>query len=177
MSYGRHLVTSKWWAFMRMLARLMPYVTEYPALSLSASMRSQYCLWLPASLSTNWSAWNCIKEQNFVMSKWNMLNLYVVLSTFSPSLFPVNTEAPLANKKRTFSLMSLVVAIHILHLQSANPSLSLHCKRGIVITTECLLLQIQMSEQNTLLCGGELHDNLFLILSQLSSTLSYHLSN
>ena len=53
---------------------------------------------------------------------------------------------------------------------------TLHCKRGIVITTECLLFQIQMSEQNTLLCG-ELHDNLFLILRQLSSTLSYHLSN
>ena len=53
----------------------------------------------------------------------------------------------------------------------------LHYKRGIVIMTECLLFLIQMSEQNTLLCGGELHDNLFLILSQLSSTLSYHLSN
>ena len=51
-----------------------------------------------------------------------------------------------------------------------------HCKRGIVITTECLF-QIQMSEQNTLLCGGELHDNRFLILSQLSSPLSYHLGN
>ena len=34
--------------------------------------------------------------------------------------------------------------------------------------TDCLLFQIQMSEQNTLLCGGELHDNLFLILRQLS---------
>jgi len=33
-----------------------------------------------------------------------------------------------------------------------------------------------MSEQNSLLGGGELHDNLFLILSQLSST-SYHLGN
>ena len=43
--------------------------------------------------------------------------------------------------------------------------------------TECLLFQIQMSEQNTLLCGAELQDNLFLILRQLSSTLSYHLSN
>ena len=39
--------------------------------------------------------------------------------------------------------------------------------------TECLLFQIQMREQNTLLCGGELHDNLFLILRKLSSTLSY----
>ena len=28
-----------------------------------------------------------------------------------------------------------------------------------------------MSEHNSLLCGGQLHDNLFLILSQLSSTL------
>ena len=45
------------------------------------------------------------------------------------------------------------------------------------MTTNSLLFQIQMSEQNTLLCGGELHDNHFLILSQLSSTLSYHLVN
>ena len=30
-----------------------------------------------------------------------------------------------------------------------------HCKRGIVTTTECLLFQIQMSEQNTLLCGED----------------------
>ena len=43
--------------------------------------------------------------------------------------------------------------------------------------TDSLLFQIQMSEHNSLLCGGELHDNLFLILSQLSSTLSYHLGN
>ena len=52
----------------------------------------------------------------------------------------------------------------------------LHCKKGIVITTDSLLLQIQMSEHNSLPCG-ELHDNLFLILSQLSSTFSYHLGN
>ena len=38
---------------------------------------------------------------------------------------------------------------------------------------DSLLFQIQMSEHNSLLCG-ELHDNLFLILSQSSSTLSYH---
>ena len=44
------------------------------------------------------------------------------------------------------------------------------CKKGIVITTDSLLYQIQMSEHNSLPCGGELHDNLFLILSQLSST-------
>ena len=55
--------------------------------------------------------------------------------------------------------------------------LAVHCKEGIVITTESLLFQIQMSEHNSLPCGGELHDNLFLILSQLSSTLSYHLGN
>ena len=57
-------------------------------------------------------------------------------------------------------------------LDCSRPSydkLLLHCKRGIVITTECLLFQIQMSEQNTLLCGGQLPDNLFLILRQLSS--------
>ena len=53
----------------------------------------------------------------------------------------------------------------------------LHCKKGIVITTDSLPFQIQMSEHNSLPCGGELHDNLFLILSQLSSTLSYHLGN
>ena len=47
-----------------------------------------------------------------------------------------------------------------------------HCKEGIVITTDSLPFQIQMSEHNSLLCGGELHDNLFLIPSQLSSTLS-----
>ena len=52
-----------------------------------------------------------------------------------------------------------------------------HCKKGIVITTDSLLFQIQMSEHNSLLCGGELHDNLSLILSQLFSTLSYHLGN
>ena len=53
----------------------------------------------------------------------------------------------------------------------------IHCKEGIVITTDSLLFQIQMSEHNSLLCGGELYDTLFLILSQLSSTLSYHLGN
>ena len=53
----------------------------------------------------------------------------------------------------------------------------LHCKKGIVITTDSLLFQIPMSEHNSLLCEGELNDNLFLILSQLSSTLSYHLGN
>ena len=37
--------------------------------------------------------------------------------------------------------------------------------------TNSLLFQIQMSEQSPLLCGGEAHDNLFLILSKLSSTL------
>jgi len=51
----------------------------------------------------------------------------------------------------------------------------LHCKEGIVITTDSLLFQIQMSEHNSLPCGGEPHDNLFFILSQLSSTLSYYL--
>ena len=45
------------------------------------------------------------------------------------------------------------------------------------MTTNSLLFQIQMSEHNSLLCGGELHDNLFLILSQPSSTLSHHLIN
>ena len=44
----------------------------------------------------------------------------------------------------------------------------LHCKKGIIITTGSLSFQIQMSEHNSLPCG-ELHDNLFLILSQLSS--------
>ena len=38
------------------------------------------------------------------------------------------------------------------------------------MTTDSLLFWIQMSEHNSSLCG-ELHDNLFLILSQLSSTL------
>ena len=52
-----------------------------------------------------------------------------------------------------------------------------HCKEEIVITTDSLLFQIQMSEHNSLPCGGELHNNLFLILSQLSSTLSYRLGN
>ena len=55
--------------------------------------------------------------------------------------------------------------------------LCIHCKEEIVIMTDSLLFQIQMSEHNSLPCGGELHDNLFLILSQLSSTLSYHLGN
>ena len=53
----------------------------------------------------------------------------------------------------------------------------MYCKEGIVITTYSLLFQIQMSEHNSLPCEGELQDNLFLILSQLSSTLSYHLGN
>ena len=58
-------------------------------------------------------------------------------------------------------------------LNSQVSKLSLiHCKRGIVVTNECLLFQIQMSEQNTLLGGGELQDNLFLILRQHSS--HYH---
>ena len=43
--------------------------------------------------------------------------------------------------------------------------------------TDSLLFQIQMSEHKSLLWGGELHDNLFLILSQLFSTISYHLGN
>ena len=30
----------------------------------------------------------------------------------------------------------------------------LHCKEGIVIMTDSLLFQIQMSEHNSLLCGG-----------------------
>ena len=60
---------------------------------------------------------------------------------------------------------------------SPSATVSTHCKKGIVIMTDSLLSQIQMSEHNSLLCGGELHDNLFLILSQLSSTLSYHLGN
>ena len=34
-------------------------------------------------------------------------------------------------------------------------------------TTDSLLFQTQMSDQNLLLCGGELHENLFLILSFL----------
>ena len=33
--------------------------------------------------------------------------------------------------------------------------------------TDSLLFQIQMGEHTSLLCGGEQHDNLFLILSQL----------
>ena len=45
------------------------------------------------------------------------------------------------------------------------------------MTTDSLLFQIQMSEHDSLLCGGELRGNLFLILSQLSSTISYHLGN
>ena len=58
------------------------------------------------------------------------------------------------------------------------PCMHAHCEKGIVILTDSLLLQIQMSEHNSLLCGGELHDNLFLILSQLSSTFScVHASN
>ena len=36
-----------------------------------------------------------------------------------------------------------------------------HCKEGIVITTDSLLLQIQMSEHNLLLCGGELYMTIF----------------
>ena len=46
------------------------------------------------------------------------------------------------------------------HIDSTVPILSMRSKLGIVITTDSLLLQIQMSEQNSLLCGGELHDNL-----------------
>jgi len=42
--------------------------------------------------------------------------------------------------------------------------------------TDSLLFHIQTSEHNLLLCG-ELHNNLFLILCQLYSTLSYHLGN
>ena len=61
--------------------------------------------------------------------------------------------------------------------KQTNNKTSIHCKRGIVIATDSLLFQTQMSEKKLLLCGGELHDNLFLILSQLSSTLSYHLGN
>ena len=37
--------------------------------------------------------------------------------------------------------------------------------------TDSLLFQIQMSKHNSLPYGGELHDNLFLILSQLSHTI------
>ena len=37
--------------------------------------------------------------------------------------------------------------------------------------TDSLLFQIQMSEHNLLSCGGELHDNLFLILSQHYHTI------
>ena len=40
------------------------------------------------------------------------------------------------------------------------------------MTTNSLLSQIQMSEHNSLLCGGELCDNLYHILSQFSS--HYH---
>ena len=29
-----------------------------------------------------------------------------------------------------------------------------HCKKGVVMTTNSLLFQIQMSEHNSLLCGG-----------------------
>ena len=36
----------------------------------------------------------------------------------------------------------------------------IYFKKGIVITTDSLLLKIQMSEHNSLLCGGEVHDNL-----------------
>ena len=45
-----------------------------------------------------------------------------------------------------------------------------YCIKGIVIATDSSLFQIEMSEHNnySLLCGGELYDNLF---SQLSSTL------
>ena len=53
----------------------------------------------------------------------------------------------------------------------------LYCTKGIFITTDGLLFQIQMSEHNSLLCGGKLHDNLFLILSQFYSMLPYHLGN
>ena len=50
----------------------------------------------------------------------------------------------------------------------------LHFEKGNVIMTDSL---IQMSEHNLLLCGGEVRTNLFLILSQCFSTLSYYLGN
>ena len=58
------------------------------------------------------------------------------------------------------------------HLQPTSSRLIYHGKKGVVITTDSLLSQIQMSEHNSLLCGGELHDNFYHILSQLSS--HYH---
>ena len=57
----------------------------------------------------------------------------------------------------------------------------MHCKKGIVITTDSLLFQIQMSEHNSLLCGGELHDNshpqptfLHIIIPSWQLTVSMH---
>ena len=77
---------------------------------------------------------------------------------------------------------AIIALMHDIHCNYCSPHLStieahqavyegLHCKEGIVITADSLLFQIQMSEHNSLPCGEELHDNLFLTLSQLSSTL------
>ena len=49
--------------------------------------------------------------------------------------------------------------------------------RGIAIATENWLFQIQMSEHNLLLCEGELHDNIFLILHIIMAINSVHASN
>jgi len=45
----------------------------------------------------------------------------------------------------------------------------LHCKEGIVITTDSLF-QIQLSEHNSLPCGGELH----AIFSSFSANFPPH---
>ena len=75
----------------------------------------------------------------------------------------------------TFTSCNVVVLRHIILYCKVGCTV----KKGIVTMIDSLLFQIQMSEHNSLLhvCGGELHDNLFFILSQLSSTLSYRLGN
>ena len=47
---------------------------------------------------------------------------------------------------------------------------SIHCKRRIVIMTDCLLFQIQMSQQNTLLCVEE---NYMTIFSSFSANIPH----
>ena len=77
----------------------------------------------------------------------------------------------MANCSVIFS--SHVCCLILLHVtRSPGPSPTYRSQKRIVITTDSLLFQIHMSEHNLLRCG-ELHDNLFLILSQLSSTSSY----
>ena len=114
-----------------------------------------------AYTTLQYTAWRL--ERNKHIYTFGTMNLNILLSANCCMLQYLHADKIVAFKSPREDLFE-------------NSSL-IHCKKGIVITTDSLLIQIQMSEHNSLLCGGELHDNLFLILSQLSSTFSYHLGN